>query len=90
MPRLEPSALPIKELRLAIAIVVTAMVDNPEAVNIEVVDAPGGKQFRIDADPRDRGKLIGAQGRSARALRVLLHGAGMKYGVNLTVDLGGW
>ena len=87
MPRLEPSALPIAELRLAVAILVTAMVDNPEGVQIDVEDTNSGKLFRIRTDPRDRGKIIGAQGRAARAVRILLHGVGMKYGVNITVDI---
>ena len=80
---------PINELRLAVTTLVAAMVDNPEAVKIDVADVPGGKCFNITSDPRDMGMLIGANGRSARAMRILLNAAARKYGTSITVNIDG-
>jgi predicted RNA-binding protein YlqC (UPF0109 family) len=81
--------LPLTELRLAVSILVQAMVDDPSAVEITTEDVKGGRCFHIQVAKADIGKMIGAQGRTARGLRVLLHAAGMKYGETLTLDIDG-
>jgi predicted RNA-binding protein YlqC (UPF0109 family) len=80
---------PLTELRLAVSILVHAMVDDPSAVVIANEDVKGGRLFRIQVAPADKGKLIGANGRSARSLRILLNAAGRKYGESITLDIGG-
>jgi predicted RNA-binding protein YlqC (UPF0109 family) len=53
------------------------MVDKPEDVSVEVVPMPGGVVLRYLVAPSDVGKLIGAQGRNARSLRVIVAAIGM-------------
>ena len=64
--------LPLTELRLALSIVVHAMVDDPAAVQIDTEEIPSGIKFRVQVAERDCGKLIGANGRTARSLRIIL------------------
>jgi uncharacterized protein len=66
---------------------VVLMVDHPDAVNITVANFADCTMFTIDCDPRDCGKIIGKQGRTARSLRTLLGAIGMtgewRYLVNI-------
>ena len=56
--------------------IVKSLVDAPEAVSVEQVD---GDVLELTVAPNEVGKVIGKQGRTARALRLLLGAAGMKF-----------
>lgn len=52
---------------------VSQIVDNPEAVRVEVV--PGDNDYQIiqvTVDPKDMGKIIGKSGRTIAAIRDLV------------------
>jgi predicted RNA-binding protein YlqC (UPF0109 family) len=63
---------------------ITALVDHPEMVDITAIAAEGYTHTTIDVMtmPSDCGKVIGKQGRTARAMRTVLHGYSMKSGHN--------
>jgi hypothetical protein len=69
----------------AVTNIVKLMVDNPDDVSVEVVPVPGGMVLRYSVAPSDLGKLIGAQGRNARSLRVIIAAIGM--GAKLRIGL---
>ena len=50
----------------------TRLVDDPEAVRIEEVDEDGELVLKLHVAEDDRGKVIGRQGRIARALRTVM------------------
>ncbi len=56
-----------------VAYVAKALVDNPDQVNVESVDDPTTTTIRLKVAPGDLGRVIGKQGRTARAMRTLLH-----------------
>ncbi|MDX1503210.1 MAG: KH domain-containing protein [Thermoanaerobaculia bacterium] len=61
--------------------VVRLMVDEPEQVELEELSDREGTTFRLTVADGDLGKVIGRQGRTARALRTVLstrevHGEG--------------
>ena len=58
--------------------IVGVLVDRPEVVVIQTQVTEDGATFTIRTHPDDTGKLIGKQGRNARALRIITSGAGMK------------
>ncbi len=65
----------MKELLVLIA---KALVDKPEEVSVSEV---GGEQttiLELRVAQEDLGKVIGKQGRTARAIRTILSAAGMK------------
>ena len=47
-----------------------ALVDNPDVVKVREVD--GGRLLELEPDAGDRGRVIGRQGRVAKAMRALL------------------
>jgi hypothetical protein len=48
------------------------LVDDPDAVRVEEVDEDGVLVLRLYVAEADRGKVIGRQGRIARALRTIV------------------
>ena len=48
------------------------LVDEPDAVRVEEVDEDGALVLRLHVAPDDVGKVIGRQGRIARALRTIV------------------
>lgn len=55
-----------------------ALVDNPSAVNVTLVEGEQTTVLELRVAPEDLGKVIGKQGRTARAVRTILGAAGMK------------
>ena len=52
--------------------VVQLMVDEPDQVEIEELSGRSGYTYRLRLAETDLGKVIGRQGRTARALRTVL------------------
>jgi predicted RNA-binding protein YlqC (UPF0109 family) len=68
--------------------VIRLMVDYPRAVSVIVVPESTQKLLlRVYVDPRDSGKVIGRQGRTARALRVLLENMSTKLEQRVSLDI---
>ncbi len=65
----------MKEL---IEMIAKALVDNPEQVNVREVIGEQTTVLELRVAQSDLGKIIGKQGRTARAIRTLLGAAGMK------------
>ncbi len=65
----------MKELLEEIA---RALVDNPEDVHVTEVEGEQTTVLELRVKEEDLGKVIGRQGRTARAIRTLLSAAGMK------------
>jgi predicted RNA-binding protein YlqC (UPF0109 family) len=55
-----------------------ALVDNPEDVQVAEVEGEQTTVLELRVRNEDLGKVIGRQGRTARAIRTLLAAAGMK------------
>jgi len=61
----------MKEL---IEFIAKALVDNPDAITVsEMVDADGTILVKLAAAQEDMGRIIGKQGRTAKAMRILLN-----------------
>jgi len=61
-----------------LAWIARGLVDEPDAVRVERVDEPDAVVLRLSVAPDDVGKVIGRQGRVARALRTLVRSAGAR------------
>ena len=55
-----------------------ALEDNPEEVHVTEVEGEQTTVLELRVHNDDLGKVIGRQGRTARAIRTLLSAAGMK------------
>ena len=64
-----------------------SIVDEPEAVVIEVEEGRGSVTLRLHVAPDDMGKVIGKRGRVAQAIRTVVRAAGAREDVNVNVDI---
>jgi len=55
-----------------------ALVDQPDQVTVNEVDGEVTTVLELRVAQEDLGKVIGRQGRTARAIRTILSAAGMK------------
>jgi predicted RNA-binding protein YlqC (UPF0109 family) len=65
-------------MRETIEMIVKALVDDTEAVEVREVERRDALLIEVRVAEADMGKLIGRQGRTVRALRSLLHAASVK------------
>ena len=54
------------------------LVDDPDAVRVETEERDDATVLRLHVAPDDVGKVIGRQGRIARALRTLVRASGAR------------
>lgn len=65
----------MKEL---VTLIAKALVDQPEKVLVTQLEGEQTSILELKVAPEDLGKVIGKQGRTARAIRIILGAAGMK------------
>jgi predicted RNA-binding protein YlqC (UPF0109 family) len=66
-------------MRDTVEMIVRTLVENKDAVDVREVERGGGTTLiEIRVDEADMGKLIGRQGRTVRALRLLVQAGGFK------------
>ncbi len=67
--------------------VVKGLVQNPGAVSITPVERAGATVYELRLDPADVGKIIGRQGLTINAIRMLLQAGSAKKGVRCSVEI---
>ncbi len=65
----------MKEL---IELIAKSLVDNPDNVQVSQIDGEQSSIIDLKVAREDIGKVIGKQGRTAQAIRVILGAVGMK------------
>ncbi len=63
------------------------LVDEPEAVRVETEEHPGELVLLLHVAPDDVGKVIGRQGRIARALRTIVRAAAARDSRRVSVEI---
>ena len=66
------------ELKTLIEHMAKALVDMPDQVSVHEIAGEQTTVLELKVDKTDLGKVIGKQGRTARALRTILNGASTK------------
>jgi predicted RNA-binding protein YlqC (UPF0109 family) len=67
-----------EELRALIEYLARALVDIPNQVNVKCIEGEQTTVIELKVAKEDLGKVIGKQGRTARAIRTILNGASTK------------
>ena len=67
--------------------VARALVDNPDDVVVTEVQGEQTTVLELRVAQGDLGKVIGKQGRTARAMRTLLAAAGMKHEMRAVLEI---
>jgi predicted RNA-binding protein YlqC (UPF0109 family) len=63
------------------------IVRNPEAVGVDEVSDERSRIFRLSVAPEDKGRVIGKEGRTAKALRTVLAFASARDGMKAKLDI---
>ena len=74
----------MKELVSAIA---KSLVEHPEAVEVSETETNGTTVIQLRVASDDMGKVIGKQGRIAKAIRVLMRAASVRDGARISVEI---
>jgi len=74
----------MKEL---IEMIAKALVDSPDEVSVHAIEGEQSTVLELKVAPSDLGKVIGKQGRTARAIRTILGAAGMKLRRRFTLEI---
>ena len=64
-----------------------SLVTNPDAVSVTEVEKEHGTVLELRVAPEDMGKIIGKQGRIAKALRTVVKAASVKTGDKVVVEI---
>ncbi|ANF96493.1 MULTISPECIES: KH domain-containing protein [Paenibacillus] len=70
-----------------VMVIAKALVDHPEDVSVNVVEKDNLIVYELSVHPDDAGKVIGKQGRIAKALRTVVTSAAVKTHKRVTVDI---
>lgn len=74
----------MKEL---VEVIASALVDNPSEVVVTETETEEGIVLSLTVAPDDMGKVIGKQGRIAKAIRTVVRAAGSKGNKKIMVDI---
>jgi uncharacterized protein len=78
---------PAGDMRALVEQIAKALVDEPDQVSVSQVDGEQASVLELKVAPGDLGKVIGKQGRTARALRTLLGAAGVKFQKRFSLEI---
>ena len=74
----------MKEL---VELIAKALVDEPDAVSVNVVEGEQSMILELRVAPDDMGKVIGKQGRIAKAIRTVAKAAATRKGKKVVVEI---
>jgi hypothetical protein len=64
-----------------------ALVDKPEEVKVSEIEGEKTTVYELRVSQSDLGKVIGKQGKTARAMRTILGAAGTKIGKRCVLEI---
>ncbi len=74
-------------MRELVEILAKALVDNPDQVNVTQTEGERTVDIFLRVAPEDMGKVIGKQGKIAKAIRTVVKAAAAKDGRRVNVDI---
>lgn len=74
----------MKEL---IEFIAKKMVEHPEDVQVRLIESEEGQNFELQVNPDDMGRIIGKNGRTAKAIRTLVSSAAAKSNVYANLEI---
>ena len=74
-------------MRDIVTVLAKALVDNPDQVEVNVKETDRVINLELKVAPEDMGKVIGKQGRIAKAIRTMVKAAAAKEGKKVNVDI---
>lgn len=75
------------DLRELVVFLARALVDNPDQVEVREVQAEQTTVLELSVAKEDMGKVIGKQGRTAKALRTVVNAAATKLRKRVVLEI---
>ena len=85
-PADDPDGDPAPTAISVLDLLVTSLVDDPDAVRIDPIEQRGRIRLEVRVGPDDMGRVIGKRGRVANAIRTIVRAAAVRDGVNVDVE----
>ena len=82
----DESEAPAATAKAVLEYVVSALVQDEDAVRVDVDDSKRTLQLEVRVGPDDMGRVIGRRGRVANAIRTLTRAAAARDGVEIDVE----
>jgi predicted RNA-binding protein YlqC (UPF0109 family) len=70
-----------------IEFIVKHLVENPDQVVVTTTESEGRFHYKVTVGPGDMGRVIGREGRIAKAIRIILIAAASRRGQQVTLDI---
>lgn len=74
-------------MKQLVSVIAKALVNHPDDVRVNVIERDDLVVYELSVHPSDVGKVIGKQGRIAKALRTVIASAAVKENKRVTVDI---
>lgn len=82
-----PTRAEVRGVEDLLAYVARALVDDPDEVEVHSVEGEKSLVFELIVSQRDLGKVIGREGRTARALRTVLNASAARLGKRAVLEI---
>lgn len=63
----------MKDLSSLVLTIVRPLVTHPDKIELEIVESDDFFEYNLTVDPSDIGRIIGKQGRVAKAIRTIVY-----------------
>lgn len=67
--------------------IIKALVDNPDEVNVKVIEGERSTILELRVKQEDVGKVIGRQGRVAKSIRTIVNACAAKTGKRVMLEI---
>ena len=82
----DPNTIPAANAQAVLEYLAKAVVEDPDAVQIEVEEGRRGLSLNVHVGPGDMGRVIGKRGRVAQSIRTVVRAAAVRDGVSVDVE----
>ncbi len=77
----------VEKMRELVELMAKCLVDRPENVAVNEIDGEKTTVYELRVATSDLGKVIGKQGKTARAMRTILSASGTKIGKRCVLEI---
>jgi len=74
-------------MKAIVELMAKSLVDDPENVKVNEKEDDRGLLIELRVPEHDMGRVIGKKGRTAKAMRSIVKGAGMRTGQHVWIDI---
>jgi hypothetical protein len=82
----DANRIPAATARDVCEYLVKAVVEEPDGVEVDVIDRRGRSLIEVHVAPGDMGRVIGKRGRIAQSIRTVVRAAAVRDGAEVDVD----